>query len=67
MNTGGKRRRPHPVDRGLIRLFWRCRPIKVVWGSRFRERCEGGFDMQTSAANAEIKHKNEAHALWEKP
>src|SRR6476660_5973321 len=44
----------HLVDRGLIRLFWRCPRIKVVAGSRFRKRCEGGLDMQTSAANAKI-------------
>src|SRR5665213_1851253 len=52
-------------NRGLTRLFRRCRRIKVVLKSRRRQRCEPGGDMQTLAANTNITHKNKACALRE--
>src|ERR1700739_2671459 len=65
---------------GLIRLFWRCRWIKVVGvrpsqftsGVHFRvqldrERCEARGDMQTLEAHTKMTHKNKACALRETP
>src|ERR1700753_255113 len=51
---------------GLIRLFRRCRWIKVVLKPRpSRQHCDWGDGVRTSSADPNITHKNKARALRE--